>query len=40
MPGRFFLTETIEGFTDPPRLNIAPGQDVITLTTERPRHMR
>lgn len=40
MPGRFFLTEAIEGIVDPPRLNIAPGQDVIALTAEGARHMR
>lgn len=40
MPGRFFLTEAIDGITDPPRLNIAPGQEVITLTPDGPKHMR
>ena len=40
MPGRFFLTEAIGGMLDPPRRNIAPGQDVITLTKDGPQHMR
>ena len=40
MPGRFFLTEAIDGVVDPPRFNIAPGQDVIVLTSDGPHHMR
>ena len=40
MPGRFFLTREVAGFTDPPRRNIAPGQDVITLTADGAQHMR
>jgi putative SOS response-associated peptidase YedK len=40
MPGRFYLTETIDGFVDPPRYNIAPGQDVIALTSNGSQHMR
>ncbi len=40
MPGRFFLTEDVAGLGDPPRWNIAPGQDVIALTQEGPLHMR
>lgn len=40
MPGRFFLTEAIAGIADPPRLNIAPGQEVITLTADGAQHMR
>ena len=44
MPGRLFLTRDVAGLADglgveqpdpePPRLNIQPGQDVLTLTTE------
>ncbi len=40
MPGRFFLSRPVAGITDPPRRNIAPGQEVITLTTEGAQHMR
>lgn len=40
MPGRFFLTDVVAGIADPPRLNIAPGQDVITLTAQGAQHMR
>ena len=40
MPGRFFLTEAVRGIADPPRLNIAPGQDIITLIPAGARHMR
>lgn len=40
MPGRFFLTRKAAGISDPPRLNIAPGQEVITLTAQGARHMR
>ncbi len=40
MPGRFFLTDDVGGMADPPRRNIAPGQDVITLTVEGARNMR
>ncbi len=40
MPGRFFLTREVAGITDPPRRNIAPGQEVITLTTDGAQHMR
>lgn len=40
MPGRFFLTEDVTGLGDPPRWNIAPGQNVIALTHEGPLHMR
>ncbi|MEO1639782.1 MAG: SOS response-associated peptidase [Pseudomonadota bacterium] len=40
MPGRFFLTEAVAGMADPPRSNVAPGQDVIALTAEGARHMR
>jgi putative SOS response-associated peptidase YedK len=40
MPGRFFLTEGVAGMADLPRWNIAPGQEVITLTIEGARHMR
>ena len=40
MPGRFFLTKAIADLDDPPRHNIAPGQDVITLTAEGAQHMR
>ena len=40
MPGRFFLEREVAGMTDPPRMNIAPGQEVITLTRDGPRHMR
>ncbi|WP_234417166.1 SOS response-associated peptidase [Loktanella sp. Alg231-35] len=34
------MTEQTGGIADPPRLNIAPGQEVITLTAEGARHMR
>ena len=40
MPGRFFLVEDVGDLADPPRLNIAPGQEVITLTPDGARHMR
>lgn len=40
MPGRFFLETPIAGMDDPPRRNIAPGQDVIALTKGGPCHMR
>ncbi len=40
MPGRFFLTRPVAGISDPPRMNIAPGQEVITLTADRAQHMR
>lgn len=40
MPGRFFLERPIAGMDDPPRRNIAPGQEVITITGRGPRHMR
>ncbi len=40
MPGRFFLTRPAAGITDPPRMNIAPGQEVITLTKNGAQHMR
>lgn len=40
MPGRFFLTHAIDGLVDPPRHNIAPGQQVIALTSTGPEHMR
>ena len=40
MPGRFFLLDGVGGLVDPPRLNIATGQEVITLTAEGARHMR
>ncbi len=40
MPGRFFLTNAVGGIADPSRLNIAPGQEVITLTADGAQHMR
>ncbi|MEM1375442.1 MAG: SOS response-associated peptidase [Pseudomonadota bacterium] len=49
MPGRFFLAVSIEELTafagvevpsQSPRLNVAPGQDVLTLTSDGPRMMR
>lgn len=40
MPGRFFLTRPVAGVSDPPRMNIAPGQEVITLTAKGMGHMR
>ncbi len=40
MPGRLFLTECVAGSNDPPRLNIAPGQDIWTITAEGARKMR
>ncbi len=40
MPGRFFLTREVGGIADPPRLNIAPGQEVITLTAKGAQRMR
>jgi putative SOS response-associated peptidase YedK len=40
VPDRFFLTSEIAGIADPPRMNIAPGQEVITLTVDGPQHMR
>jgi putative SOS response-associated peptidase YedK len=40
MPGRFFLSTQVAGVADPPRMNIAPGQDVITLTVDGMQHMR
>ncbi|MEM9785981.1 MAG: SOS response-associated peptidase [Pseudomonadota bacterium] len=40
MPGRFFLARAVAGITDPPRMNIAPGQELITLTTDGAQHMR
>ncbi len=40
MPGRFFLLESVGDLDDPPRLNIAPGQEVATLTPDGARHMR
>ncbi|MEJ8562979.1 SOS response-associated peptidase [Yoonia sp. GPGPB17] len=40
MPGRFFLTEEVWGMADAPRLNIAPGQEVITRTSDGIGHMR
>jgi putative SOS response-associated peptidase YedK len=40
MPGRFFLTHPVAGISDPPRRNIAPGQEVITLTAGGAQHMR
>ena len=40
MPGRFFLTQPVGGIDDQPRYNIAPGQEVITLTSDGARHMR
>lgn len=40
MPGRFFLTRDACGISDPPRMNIAPGQDVITLTADGAQKMR
>ena len=40
MPGRFFLTRGVAGMTDPPRHNIAPGQDVIMVTDQGTQHMR
>lgn len=40
MPGRFFLERPIAGMDDPPRRNVAPGQEVIALTADGPRHMR
>lgn len=40
MPGRFFLTRDACGSSDPPRMNIAPGQDVITLTADGAQKMR
>ncbi|MEJ6397504.1 SOS response-associated peptidase [Yoonia sp. 208BN28-4] len=42
MPGRLFLTRDL-GLTalpQPPRHNIAPGQDVVTLTTQGSQMMR
>ncbi|MEL6681312.1 MAG: SOS response-associated peptidase [Pseudomonadota bacterium] len=40
MPGRLFLTRAVAGFNDAPRLNIAPGQNVITLTAGGAMYMR
>ncbi|MDX8347867.1 SOS response-associated peptidase [Cognatiyoonia sp. IB215446] len=40
MPGRFFLTREAAGMADAPRYNIAPGQEVITLTSDGAQHMR
>ena len=51
MPGRLFLTTPLDrlaeisGMTanippDPPRMNISPGQDILTLTAEGWRRMR
>ncbi len=40
MPGRLFLTQQVAGISDPPRRNIAPGQEVVTLTPEGAQHMR
>ncbi|WP_342076903.1 SOS response-associated peptidase [Yoonia sp. SS1-5] len=40
MPGRFFLTGPVFGITDPPRRNIAPGQEVIVRVSDEVRHMR
>ena len=40
MPGRFFLEREVAGMIDPPRMNIAPGLVVISLTRDGPRHMR
>ncbi len=40
MPGRFFLTRPAAGISDPPRRNIAPGQEIITVTAEGTKHMR
>jgi putative SOS response-associated peptidase YedK len=40
MPGRLFLTSEVAGIADPPRMNIAPGQELVTLVAEGARHMR
>ena len=40
MPGRIFLTESVAGQTEPPRLNISPGEEVLTLTADGPQRMR
>ena len=40
MPGRFYLTDTIAGYDGPARLNIAPGEDVLALTSDGPMQMR
>ena len=40
MPGRFFLTESVAGRSNPLRLNIAPGQEVTVLTAEGVQTMR
>ncbi|MEJ6403785.1 SOS response-associated peptidase [Yoonia sp. 2307UL14-13] len=40
MPGRFFLTRPAAGISDPPRRNIAPGQEIITVIADGAQHMR
>lgn len=40
MPGRFFLARPAAGISDPPRRNIAPGQEIITVTADGAQHMR
>ena len=40
MPGRFFLSEEFRGLGNQPRKNIAPGQEIATLTPEGPKMMR
>ena len=40
MPGRFFLGRPVAGISDPPRMNIAPGQEVIVLTARGAQSMR
>ena len=40
MPGRFVLGRPVAGISDPPRMNIAPGQEVIVLTAQGAQSMR
>ena len=40
MPGRFFLSDGAATFGTQPRMNIAPGQQVVTLTAQGTQQMR
>ncbi|SFS21665.1 SOS response-associated peptidase [Yoonia litorea] len=40
MPGRYYLTDPVAGLDNPPRRNIAPGEEVAVITKAGPRLMR
>jgi len=40
LPGRYFLTDDVGAFGDPPRMNVAPGQEVQVRTAEGFQQMR